>query len=47
MRVKNGVVGEPTAQDNMMSNEKYKYNRLNTVGWKITTHRRKDYEVNL
>ena len=47
MRVKNGVVDRPTRHDNMMSDEKYKYNRLNTVGWKITTYRRKDYEVNL
>lgn len=47
MRVKNGVVETPTRHDNMMSDEKYKYNRLNTVGWKITTYRRKDYEVNL
>lgn len=47
MRVKNGVVDRPTRRDNMMSDEKYKYNRLNTVGWNITTYRRKDYEVNL
>lgn len=45
VRVKNGVVDNPARQDTNMRDEKYKYNRLNTVGWKITTHRRKDYEI--
>ena len=47
MKVKNGIIQSPTVQDTRMRDEKYKYNRLNTVGWKITTYRRKDYEVNL
>jgi len=29
------------------NDEEYKYKRLNTIGWKIQSYRRKDYEINV
>lgn len=41
-----GYVEYPSKHDTKFYNdEKYKYNRLNTINWKIKVYRRKDYEI--
>lgn len=45
---KSKVVQYPKSSDTKFySDENYKYKRLNTIGWKINSYRRKDYEINV
>ena len=46
--VNKDIVEYPKKGDSKFhSDETYKYKRLNTIGWKINSYRRKDYEVDV
>lgn len=42
---KDNIVKEPKPNNAWKNNKDYIVNRLNTIGWKITKYRRKDYEI--